>query len=77
MNNETAEKLGSGILTFIGLLCLIPIYSFVVTIPTYFLYNWIAVGDFNLPHLNFIHVWGLTCLCTILFKSASVKGKAE
>lgn len=44
-------------------------WSFIYSIPSYFIWNWICYGKFNLPFLNMFELTGLIVLCNILFKT--------
>lgn len=49
--------------------------SALFSLPVWLLWNWLAPVIFALPKITWFQAWGLTALCSFLFKSpgASVK----
>ena len=43
--------------------------TLLLSLPTYWLWNWLMPAIFNLPEITWWQAWGLTCLCSILFKT--------
>lgn len=61
-------KVGGMIL---GVIALVIGLAVILTIPVYYLWNWLCPDLFNLPRVTFAQAWGLLVLCGFLFKSSS------
>lgn len=63
-----AEKLLNGAIITVGAILLI---TLILTLPTYFLWNWLMPIIFGLKKLTLLQALGVTLLSSVLFKSAS------
>jgi hypothetical protein len=54
---------------FLGVIALLAVLSLVVAWPVMLLWNWLMPEIFNLPIISFWQAYGLTVLCTLLFRS--------
>lgn len=43
--------------------------SMIVALPVMLLWDWLMPQLFNLPEITWFQAWGLTFLCSLLFKS--------
>ena len=57
------------VLLFLGVIFLIIIVAFLMTLPTMWLWNWLMPLIFGLIKINFWQALGLNLLCGILFKT--------
>jgi hypothetical protein len=69
--NNLAGCLGIAMLAVGAVLLL----ALIVTVPVYFLWNWLVPDLFHGPEVTFWQAWGLSTLAALLFKSNS-PGKA-
>jgi len=51
------------------------LFSFVMSIPVMYLWNWLIPSLFGLVKITFIRSWGLLMLCSILFKGGNYNPK--
>lgn len=65
------------IVGFLGVIIIAAIFSILSAIPVYFLWNWIGPEVFHLPELRFAQAWGLSWLCSLLFKGSCSSPKEE
>lgn len=49
--------------------------SLLLSLPVMLLWNWVAVGVLSLPVISWFQAWGLSLLCSLLFKSSCNCGK--
>jgi len=43
--------------------------SLVLSLPVMWLWDWLMPTIFNLKEITLFQAWGLSCLCSLLFKS--------
>jgi hypothetical protein len=55
------------LLTFLLMLLLQSLIAVVVALPTWLLWNWIAVSVFELPTMSILQILGLLLLLSFLF----------
>ena len=55
------------LLTFLLMLLLQSLIAVVVALPTWLLWNWIAVSVFELPAMSILQILGLLLLLSFLF----------
>ena len=60
-----------GLTAAVAFVALIFGISLVFSIPVWLLWNWLMPVIFGLKPLTLIQAWGLTFLCSILFKSSN------
>jgi hypothetical protein len=54
---------------FLGMMGLVVIVSFVLSLPVMLLWDAVVPAIFNLPEITWLQAWGLSLLCGLLFKS--------
>jgi hypothetical protein len=54
---------------FLGMMGLVVIVSFVLSLPVMLLWDAVVPTIFNLPEITWLQAWGLSLLCGLLFKS--------
>jgi hypothetical protein len=65
---EFAEFLGKGFAVLWIIVCMV----LLMTLPTYWLWNWLMPTIFGLNTITLWQALGLNILCSILFKSTNV-----
>ena len=52
------------------------VFSFIFSLPVMLLWDWLMPVIFGLPTITWLQAWGLSILCSLLFKShESTKNK--
>ena len=66
------------LVAILGVLVLAVFISLLSAIPVYYLWNWLvpALTKGALATVTFLQAWGLTFLCTMLFKSTTTVNKS-
>jgi hypothetical protein len=59
----------AGLLITLGLIALVFIVGFLIMFPIMLLWNWLMPTLFHLPTITIWQAWGLSVLCSFLFKS--------
>lgn len=54
-----------------GVVGLAVVIALLLTVPVWLLWNWVAVAVLGLKPITLLQAWGLTALCSFLFKSSS------
>ena len=65
------DKLVAAFGIFVALAGVIFVLAVLMTLPVYFLWNWVGVDILHLPPVTLFQAWGLNVLCGCLFKSSS------
>ena len=55
-----------GVMVVIGFIAVVAV---ILTLPTYYLWNWLMPIIFGLPNITLWQALGLNLLCSMLFKS--------
>ena len=55
----------------LAILALAFIVSVIASIPVWLLWNWLIPTLFDLKEISLLEAWGLSLLCSILFKSTT------
>lgn len=66
-NVKALEAIGLAVVS----LFVIAVASFLYGIFTMLLWNWLMPSIFDLPAINFWQAYGLTVLCSVLFKPST------
>jgi len=74
---ENSEKIVLGALVSLGLLAVLAIVNFLVTLIAWPLWNWIACSVLGLPYFSYMQTWGFLLLCSILFKTSIVQNNKQ
>lgn len=73
----TTKKITTAIGLVLGAIALAAAASLIMALPVKWLWNWLCPELFGLPTLNVIQAWGLSTLCSILFKSGTKANTAK
>ena len=64
--------------SIVSIIALGLVFSFLLSWPVYMLWNGCLVGAIDAIHpITWLQAWGLTILCSFLFKSANSKSKSK
>lgn len=55
----------------VGIVVLVLLFSFLFSLPVFWLWNWLCPALFGLPTITVWQAWGLLMLCGFLFRSSS------
>jgi ABC-type transport system involved in multi-copper enzyme maturation permease subunit len=64
----TSKKIGVALGTVAVAMILAATVAIVLALPVKWLWNWLCPEIFGLPTLNVLQAWGLSTLCSMLFK---------
>lgn len=76
MNTKFYEILGKMVMALVGFLAIVAVGALLTGFPLMWLWNWLMPMLFGLKVLTFWQAWGVSVLCSILFKS-STTNKSE
>lgn len=74
MNMKDAIEIFGAVLLVIGVLVII---TFLLTLPTYWLWNWLMPVIFGFGRITIWQAFGLNLLCRILFKNSNITSKKQ
>ncbi len=76
MGEKIFLVLFAGVL-FLGFIVMWAIFSLIIAIPIYYLWNWLMPELFGLTVVTYWQAWGLSVLAAILFKGTSSSSSSK
>lgn len=77
MENNKFVHIGATLIGILVALFFIFGVSILFAIPVWLLWNWLMPIIFGVTKVSLLQAWGLTFLCSLLFKSNSVSSDKE
>jgi hypothetical protein len=72
---KLVKKVGLAVGLVVTVLGLAFLFSLIISFPVMLLWNWLMPIIFGLAKLTLLQAWGLSLLCSMLFKTANLNKK--